>query len=148
LRGEPRVNVRPFPDTATGAARAVTEEGIGLNPAWSRDSGTIYLVTRNPGGSPTYSLMAVPVTSTPTTLTLAARRERLDIPLEYFAAYARVGQLQAYNVLPDGGFIVTRMVQPPASAGAAAEPAANTERPRINVVLNWFEELKQLVPAE
>ena len=41
-----------------------------------------------------------------------------------------------YDVHPDGRFLMMNMKDP------------EETRPRINVVLNWFEELKRLVPTE
>ena len=43
------------------------------------------------------------------------------------------GALRNYDVMPNGERFI--MVRP-----------ADTGRPRMNVVLNWFEELKTLVP--
>jgi len=42
---------------------------------------------------------------------------------------------QSYDVAPDGRFLMIQEPQEPAPLG-------------INVVLNWFEELKQLAPPE
>jgi hypothetical protein len=38
------------------------------------------------------------------------------------------------------------MIKLPASTGAS--PAAAAPRPKINIVVNWFEELKQRVPVK
>jgi hypothetical protein len=49
--------------------------------------------------------------------------------------YLSTASLQNYDVAPDGRFLMIR------------EPAESTPL-GINIVLNWFEELKQLVPEE
>ena len=53
------------------------------------------------------------------------------------AARTPVTDVRGYDVLPDGRVIST-------TAGDAANAAM---RPEVRVVLNWFEELKRLAPA-
>jgi len=51
--------------------------------------------------------------------------------------------LLGWDISPDGKRFL--MIKPPASTGAA--PTAAGPR-KINIVLNWFEELKQRVPVK
>jgi len=63
----------------------------------------------------------------------------------FTGTYVRGTELEGspWDIHPDGKKFL--MMKPPASAGAAS-PA---EGPRkINIVLNWFEELKQRVPTK
>jgi len=55
-----------------------------------------------------------------------------------------MGSGTPWDIHPDGKRFL--MIKPPASTGAA--PAAAGPRPKINIVVNWFEELKQRVPVK
>ncbi len=60
----------------------------------------------------------------------------------YFSTtYLKIA-LTPWDISPDGKRFL--MIKPSASTGAASEAAGPR---KINVVLNWFEELKQRVPA-
>ena len=52
---------------------------------------------------------------------------------------------RAYDTTPGGKFIGLASAGTAASVGVAGTPLSVTTQ-RINVVLNWFEELKQRVP--
>ena len=122
--GRDEVWVRPFPRTE-GAARLVSVSG-GLEPVWARDGSTLYY--RGASGE----LMAVPTTLTPT---FTAARPR---PLFQYAGVFRIsGTAAAYDIHPDGErFIMVTEAEGP-----------TRERAQINVVLNWFDELRQAVPS-
>lgn len=64
----------------------------------------------------------------------AWRNER-ELPIKGFLLF---GGLRDYDVMPDGKRFV--MVFP------SRDEAGRAERPRINVVVNWIEELKARVP--
>jgi hypothetical protein len=49
------------------------------------------------------------------------------------------GGFRAYDITPDGRFVIIRSAQ--GEAGAGTEP-------QIVVVQNWFEELKRIVPTK
>jgi hypothetical protein len=49
-----------------------------------------------------------------------------------------------WDISPDGKRFL--MMKPPVSTGA--EAAAAGQEPKINIVINWFEELKQRVPVK
>jgi hypothetical protein len=58
--------------------------------------------------------------------------------------YMRAGQAvgPAWDISPDGRFMMIKVVQP-------TEKAATSQTPlKINIVLNWFEELKQRAPGK
>ena len=75
--------------------------------------------------------MAVDITSGPS-FVAGSPRVLFEVPL---ASYGN--NLMSYDVAPDGQrFLAIRDVNP--------DPPAN----QITVVLNWFEELKRLVPTK
>jgi hypothetical protein len=78
--------------------------------------------------------MAVPVTFEPT-FTSGGRPRKL---FRFAGVYRMSGTATAYDIFPDGKRFI--MVSEP-------EEATATRRQQINVVLNWFEELRRLVPA-
>ena len=77
--------------------------------------------------------MVVPVQTDPTFVP-ENPQELLDWP------YSRLGAGRNYDVSPDGQrfLAITRV---------PLETAADGSSPHINIVLNWFEELKERVPV-
>ena len=116
--------VQPFP--ATGAKYQVPMSGAGNQhqPLWSRDGKELFYNPR-PGG-----FEVVSVTTSPTFV--------FGNPVAIRRPFPAAGPTlpRAYDITPDGRFV----------AAVAAGPDA-TLTPRIEMVLNWFEELKQRVPA-
>ncbi|MHC4538464.1 MAG: protein kinase domain-containing protein [Planctomycetota bacterium] len=116
--GPEEVYVRPFPEP--GGITKISTEG-GYEPIWSRDGKELFYRCGD-------KMMAVTIETEP--------EFKAGTPQELFK-----GQFQgttshiglSYDIAPDGRFI---MIQ-------EDEESAKT---RINVVLNWFEELKRLVP--
>jgi serine/threonine-protein kinase len=121
--GRDEVYVRPFPRTE-GAPRLVSVNG-GSGPVWAPDGLTLYY--RGASGE----LMAASTTLTPG---FTAARPRA---LFRFAGLIRMsGTAAAYDIHPDGQrFMVTE------------GKSRFNERPQINVVLNWFDELRRVVPS-
>ena len=80
-------------------------------------------------------MMAVPVQTEPVF--------EAGIPEKLFegAFYTLIGHM--WDLSPDGKRFL--MVKPVETAGG--EPVGGTPR-KINIILNWFEELKELVPAD
>jgi Tol biopolymer transport system component len=114
------VLVQPFP--ATGA---VYQVGPGLNPFWSSDGNYLYY---SPGPAGFFHEVRV---QSKTGFTVSN-----PVPLARTGALLRLGYPRNYDVAPDNQhFAIVVDV-----ASAASEAAA------IEVVLNWFEELKQRVP--
>jgi Tol biopolymer transport system component len=133
---DPKVYVRPFPP-ANGGLRAIAEEN-GAAPLWSMNGDKIYFL-----GPPPSFLMSVPVVNTGRTITPGR-------PAELFAYGGRLAvgtdalSVAPYDILPNGEGIVAVEL-----AGlSVSESQTDETRPRINVVLNWFDELRRLVPTE
>ncbi len=116
--GQSEVYVRPFPKAEEGKSQISTEGGT--EPVWVGNGELFY---RNGD-----QMMAVDMTTEPT---FGASTPRLLFEGVYIRSQ---GGSAFYDVTPDGQRFV--MVQ-----------AQETESTQINVVLNWFEELKRLVPT-
>jgi serine/threonine-protein kinase len=117
----PSVFVQPFP--ATGAKYLVS---TGIHPLWSPNGKELFFSTRGQFsvvGIVTHPSFAVGNT-TPLRSSAVARERGPGLPRET-------------DILKDGNFV--GIVTP--------EFAQSTPTPTINVVLNWFEELKQRVPS-
>jgi len=118
--GRQEVYVQPFP--GPGGKRQMSTEG-GNQPVWARNGQELFY--RNAS-----QMIAVDITTEPT---FSAGTPKLLFGGTFqVSAAARAN----YDVTPDGQRFV--MVQ---------EGGADSEVSQINVVLNWFEELKQRVPT-
>jgi eukaryotic-like serine/threonine-protein kinase len=119
--GQVEVYLRSFPD---GGGKIQVSSGGGFNPVWARSGKELFYRARLEGSK--RQMMVVDVS--PGIPIRVSRGRRL-----FEDSYADVG----YDVLPDGQHFV--MVE------------VDWEAARIthfNVVLNWFEELKHLVPQK
>jgi Tol biopolymer transport system component len=124
------IYVQPFP--ATGEVHQITLER-GAHPAWSRDGRQLYF--RSPGvdASGFRPLMMLDITTDGGVAFGNVRR----LPIE--------GQLtfnnsRDYDISPDGQrFVIV--------TAADLNGNEDTARPKLNIVLNWFEELKRRAPA-
>jgi eukaryotic-like serine/threonine-protein kinase len=123
--GKVEVYVRPFPDVNKGKWQ-VSISG-GYDPLWSQDGRELFYRKGD-------TVMAVAV-QTETTFK-PGKTETL-----FRGTY--VANFGAWDFSQDGKRFL--MIKPPASTGAA--PTAAGPR-KINIVLNWFEELKQRVPLK
>jgi Tol biopolymer transport system component len=128
------IYVRPFPDVNKGKWQAST--GGGNCPLWSPDMRELFYLSDD------NSVMAVPVETKPTL--------SFGTPKMLFKSKC-LGKIWEENITgipwdiaPDGKRFL--MMKP--SAPTAATPAAPAPRPKITIVLNWTEELKQRVPAK
>jgi eukaryotic-like serine/threonine-protein kinase len=125
-----QIYVRPFPEVDSGGLWQVSTGG-GNSPLWSRDGQELFY--RNGSAAMAVAVKTEPsfeIVGTPQTLFRGA----------YISQSSRLvnATLQAYlwDVSPDGKrFLMMK------EAGTAASK-------RINIVLNWFEELKQRVPKK
>jgi eukaryotic-like serine/threonine-protein kinase len=126
--GKNEIYVRPFPDVNKGRWQVSTDGGD--SPLWSPDGREIFYLNGD-------AVMAVPVE------TKAAFSLGTPKPLfhgKHVAAYPADGT--PWDISPDGKRFL--MIKPPASPGGQS-----TEQPRkLNIVLNWTEELKQRVPVK
>src|SRR4029453_959086 len=124
------VYIQPFP--ATREIYQVPKQGIDFHPVWSPDGrGLIYVRTGVSGQLAIVRVTRQPVVSfgTPERLPARVTGERLS------------GEMRAYDILPDGRFIG---VITPGVTDASGSPAPT----QFRVVVNWFDELKQRVPAK
>ena len=120
--GRQEIYVRPYP-IVQGTERRVSEGG-GAGPVWAPDGSAIYY--RGPA-----ALMAAP---TPLGPGFVPGRSRVLFSTERFRFS---GNASAFDIHPDGKRFV--MV----TLGDVPPPL----RGQINVVFNWFEELKRRVPS-
>ena len=124
--GQYEIYVRPFPNVEDG--RWQVSNAGGIHPLWSRDGRELFYLAGPPA-----RLMVVPVQTDPTFVP-ENPQELLEWP------YSTLGEGRTYDVSPDGQrFLAINTV--PLETDADASP------PQINVVLHWFEELKERVPV-
>ncbi len=119
--GRREIYVQPYP--GPGGKRQISTDG-GNEPVWARGSGELFYRNGN-------QMMAVEITTEPT---FVAGTPRLLFEGTFQQS---AGNLAAYDVTPDGQRFV--MLQ---EGGPDSESLT-----QINVVLNWFEELKERVPT-
>ena len=131
--GQREVYVRPFPNVSDG--RWPLSVGGGTRPVWSRD-GTELFYLRTDGLEAV--LMSVRVREG--TTWIADRPTMLFEGSYFYNDILNVdGTMRTYDVSPDGQQFL--MVKDPTIS-------TDGEMPRqINIVLNWFEELKERVPT-
>jgi Tol biopolymer transport system component len=127
--GKSEIYVRPFPDVNKG--KWPISNGGGESPLWSPDGKELFY--RNGG-----AVMAVPI-DTKSTFTVGKPRVLFQGP--YVTGY---DDSPAWDISPDGKRFL--MIKQPAQQPAASAPAV--PRQKINIVVNWFEELKQRVPVK
>ena len=127
--GERQVYVQRFPDL--GERRQISVV-LGHRPTWSPDgSELIYL-----GGRPSNAVMGVTVQDDAAAGGTVVGTAELLLDFRYFS---RAGVHRYYDVSPDGERFL--MISSP-QTGTDTEESLR----KINVVLNWFEELKRVVP--
>jgi hypothetical protein len=120
--GQFEIYVQPFPGPG---AKFPVSIGGGTQPAWSRDSGELFY--RDNAGMMVAATIADGATSPVGDRT----------PLFQAGSYFLGTGYRQYDVAPDGRFLMQgQIIQESAEGGA----------PHINVVLNWFEELRERVP--
>jgi eukaryotic-like serine/threonine-protein kinase len=119
--GRYEIYVRPYP--GPGGKWQISTEG-GTEPVWNPRGRELFYRARN-------KMMAVDVTPQPT---FSAGKPRMLFEGPYVPSPR---SFQDYDVSPDG----QRFLMLKSSEQEKSAPA------QINVVLNWFEELKQKVPA-
>jgi eukaryotic-like serine/threonine-protein kinase len=119
--GRAEIYVRPYP--GPGGKSQISTEG-GTEPVWNPKGRELFYRSAN-------KMMAVEITTKPT---FSAGNPKML----FEGAYVPTPRsFQDYDVSPDGQRFL--MLKPSDAAEAAST--------QINVVLNWFEELKQKVPT-
>ena len=126
--GEVGIYVQPFPPTKV--KYEIARDG-GAWPIWSPGGGEL-IYRLNVTTTNVAKLKAVALTTLPVPRVTTAT----DLPIRGFRP---VAGYRDYDILPNGREFL--MVLPVAQAPAGPPP-----RPRIHIVLNWFEELKARVP--
>jgi dipeptidyl aminopeptidase/acylaminoacyl peptidase len=125
--GKNEVYVRPFPDVNKGKWQVSTNGGD--SPLWSPDGRELFYHTGD-------AAMAVRVETDPTF--------KPGKPAVLFRGtyYSPIAGITAWDISPDGKrFLMLKGVP------STAKPAAPEAPGKINVVVNWTEELKQRVPV-
>jgi Tol biopolymer transport system component len=120
--------VRPFPEVDKGKWQVSTSGGS--SPRWSPDGRELFYLNGD------NFVMSVAVETKPTF--------SHGTPKSLFKSiYAGANESSGipYDIHPDGKRFLM-MKEPPGSSSAAGGPR------KINIVLNWFEELKQRVPVK
>jgi serine/threonine-protein kinase len=132
VSGRDEVYVRAYP--GPGPAKQVTVES-GHSPAWRPDGKELFFVRRSPGPPAEYSMMAVAFRAGPPVT--------FGQPTKLFAFNPRdlalsCAPVRCYDVAPDGQrFYAVQHRDPP-------PPPVVTH---VNLIMNWFEELKTKVPV-
>ena len=122
------VFVEPYPPRP-GEKRQAPKSNIDYHPVWSPDGTKIYYVP-----SSTRATVAVPITLTPS-VSFGTPMELPRMPRPALLS----GDYRGYDVLRDGRVV---------SLSAGPDDAAQASGAEIRVMLNWFEELKRLVPVK
>jgi serine/threonine-protein kinase len=136
VSGRSEVYVRPFP--GPGRPFPVSTDG-GSEPCWARNGGEIFYLQNTPSQT-TFYAVKVQVDNKSGEL-------RLDVPRQLFSGPFLGGFSPSrgnYDVSPDGRFIV-RIRDRQGFQSKVLDALAPT---RIELVLNWFEELRAKVPVE
>ena len=123
--GQFEIYLRSFPDG--GRKVQVSSEG-GIHPVWARNGKELFY--RAPLGGSKWRMMAAEVSP--------GKPIRISRSGGLFEdSYSASGETPSYDVLPDGQHFV--MIEVDREASRITQ---------FNVVLNWFEELKRLVPPK
>jgi Tol biopolymer transport system component len=130
--GKGEIYVRSFPDVTKGKWQ-VSSSG-GNSPLWSPDGRELFYRSGD-------ATMAAEVETEPT---FKHGNPKILFRGTYFSTTAQKIVLTPWDIHPNGKKFL--MIKPPASAGAASTAAG--PQPKITIVLNWFEELKQRVPVK
>ena len=128
--GQPEIYVRPFPDVDGGKWQVSTSGGE--EPQWSPDGRELFFLTAN---SVNRSLMVSGIETTEA-FSSAIPDMLFEVRRYDFPSIAA----RRYDIAPDGQrFLFVKPVE-------SQEDSPSVGQSRINVVLNWTEELKRLVP--
>ncbi|MBN2241095.1 MAG: protein kinase, partial [Acidobacteria bacterium] len=121
--GQRQIYARPYPDI--NKTRHTISTSGGDNPLWSPDGRYLYYRSEN-------SVMAVSVETEPD---FSAGKPALLFSGEYITA--ATGDIPPWSMCPDGRFL---MIKP---ASPADGESGNSGPRKINVVVNWLEEMKR-----
>jgi serine/threonine protein kinase/Tol biopolymer transport system component len=127
---ENQIYVQPFPPAA--AKYQVPHDGNSHHPVWSPDGKELFFVPGN-------GMLDVVSISTQPSLTFGPP---VRAPRAGFSTLPG-NAVRTYDILPDGQHFIGTVPAVQAQAGPVARPAA----PQIQVMLNWFEDVKQRAPG-
>ena len=133
--GEPRIYVRPYP--ATGGGQRAVSSNSGFLPVWSASGDQIYYLGQ--GG-----MMAAAVQTTPTSISVERAVEIFDFSGRFLGALGG-SRSRPFDYLEGEAMSGIVVLQSPVDDAAEANAG---DVPRLNVVLNWFEELRERVPVK
>ena len=123
ISGQYEVYVRPFPNVDDGLWQVSTDGGRA--PTWSADGDELFFVEDD------RRMMATSIRTSP-------GFSRTTPRMLFDGDYLTSRNARQYDVARDGRFVMIE---------ASSAPDQEAQLPRITVVLNWFEELKRLVPT-
>jgi hypothetical protein len=84
-----------------------------------------------------------------TNLTFKRGNPKILFKGTYRSSQLPKGTTTPWDISPDGKkFLMIKPSGAPAGGSTAEKPAPAPPRPKINIVVNWFEELKQRVPIK
>jgi eukaryotic-like serine/threonine-protein kinase len=127
--GQFQIYVRPFPEVDGGRWQVSTSGGD--SPLWSRDGRELFYRSGN-------AVMAVPVKTEPT---FSLETPRALFLGTYFFVSNMGLNAYTWDISPDGKrFLMMKL--------PATTPSTEGGPRKINIVVNWFEELKQWVPKK
>ncbi len=124
LSGQYEIYVERYPELGD---RQLISTGGGRIPRWSRNGRELLFSLDG------RQMLAVPIQ---VGTTLIAGRPQVLFEIEMLPAS---GGSRPYDMTPDGRFLIIRSAQAEGAGGTVSN---------INVVQNWFEELKRLVPTK
>jgi eukaryotic-like serine/threonine-protein kinase len=130
--GKGEIYVRTFPDANKGKWQV--SSGGGASPLWSPDGRELFYRSGD-------ATMAVDVETDPT---FKRGNPKSLFRGTYYSTNVQNIVMTPWDIHPNGKKFL--MIKPPAAPGEA--PVAAGPQPKIIVVLNWTEELKQRVPAK
>jgi eukaryotic-like serine/threonine-protein kinase len=119
------VYIQPFP--STGARYQVPKQRLDFHPSWDPSGTSLYYI-------PVVNQFSVIDVRTQPALTFGTAMRLRPLPTRGLSTDVR-----DYDVLPDGRFL---------SVSLGSDVSGTNAQPQINVVLNWYEELKQSVPVQ
>jgi eukaryotic-like serine/threonine-protein kinase len=128
------VYVQPFPESGATYQVPIIEQGGYRNPRWSPDGKEIFYII---GGN--VRLRVASVTTQPNLVFGNSG----PLPKPNFWQDAAADRTRQWDVMPDGQrFLVV------VNAGQIGQGDSNVLNQQLQVVLNWFEELKQRAPSK
>ena len=130
--GQNQIYVRPFPEVDTDRVQVSTSGGD--SPLWSPDGQELFYRSGD-------MVMVVSIKTDPT---FSRETPRMLFQGDYVDAVFSYGNwdFSIWDISPDGN----RFLMMKESTGDTT--TEETLQPRINIVVNWFEELKERVPID